>query len=55
MHFRTTVCSAAALLVLMTGMANAQDWPNRPMTMVVPFAAGGPMDFAGAHPPADVE
>jgi tripartite-type tricarboxylate transporter receptor subunit TctC len=37
------VCSAA-LLVLAAGAANAQDWPNRPMTMVVPFAAGGPMD-----------
>ena len=44
MHFRTMVCSAAALLVLATGAVNAQDWPNRTMTMVVPFAAGGPMD-----------
>ena len=24
--------------------ANAQDWPTRPMTVVVPFAAGGPID-----------
>jgi tripartite-type tricarboxylate transporter receptor subunit TctC len=24
--------------------AGAQDWPTRPLTMVVPFAAGGPMD-----------
>jgi tripartite-type tricarboxylate transporter receptor subunit TctC len=34
---------AAALLAL-TSSASAEDWPNRPLTMVVPFAAGGPMD-----------
>ncbi len=27
--------------------ASAQDWPNRPLTMVVPFAAGGPLDAIG--------
>jgi tripartite-type tricarboxylate transporter receptor subunit TctC len=27
--------------------AQAQDWPNRPLTMVVPFAAGGPVDTLG--------
>src|SRR5882757_7837385 len=43
MYFRTMICGTA-LLVLATGAANAQDWPNRPLTMVVPFAAGGPMD-----------
>jgi tripartite-type tricarboxylate transporter receptor subunit TctC len=27
--------------------ASAQDWPARPMTLVVPFAAGGPTDVLG--------
>ena len=34
----------AAPLIALASSAGAQDWPNRPMTMVVPFAAGGPMD-----------
>src|SRR3979409_1819969 len=34
----------AALAMLGIRTAAAQDWPSRPMTMVVPFAAGGPMD-----------
>jgi len=37
----------AATLACATG-AHAQDtWPNRPLTMVVPFAAGGPVDVLG--------
>jgi len=33
-----------ALLALVTGAANAQGYPNKPITMVVPFSAGGPTD-----------
>jgi tripartite-type tricarboxylate transporter receptor subunit TctC len=39
---------AAALLVSMLGAtAAAQSLPNRPLNLVVPFAAGGPSDVAG--------
>ena len=39
----TTVAALAAVLSL-TGHVAADDWPSRPITMVVPFAAGGPLD-----------
>ena len=41
--------SAAAIgaFILSTALAPADDWPTRPVTMVVPFAAGGPADAVG--------
>jgi tripartite-type tricarboxylate transporter receptor subunit TctC len=41
MPFRLFLILAA---LAMAPTAQAQDWPSRPLTMVVPFAAGGPMD-----------
>ena len=35
---------AAAAIALATTPAAAQDWPSRPLSMVVPFAAGGSFD-----------
>jgi len=36
---------AAALIA--SGAASAQDWPTRPITLVVPYPAGGPTDAVG--------
>jgi tripartite-type tricarboxylate transporter receptor subunit TctC len=36
-----------AALLTATIAASAQNYPNRPMTMVIPFAAGGPQDQIG--------
>jgi tripartite-type tricarboxylate transporter receptor subunit TctC len=36
-----------ALAEIATTSATAQDWPTRPITMVAPYAAGGPVDVIG--------
>ena len=37
---------AFATAMTLTATAAAQEWPTRPVTMVVPFTAGGPVDVA---------
>src|SRR4051812_7619009 len=36
--------AAAATLGALTAIVSAQDWPSRPITLIVPFAAGGGVD-----------
>jgi tripartite-type tricarboxylate transporter receptor subunit TctC len=38
---------AFAAISLPAAPANAQDWPNRPVKVVVPFGAGGAADRLG--------
>lgn len=44
---KTLIGASLAALLTMAGQAGAQSFPNRPMTMVIPFAAGGPTDVLG--------
>ena len=45
-RFLHLAAGAAALSAMFAtaGTVAAQDWPTRPVTMVVPYAAGGPLD-----------
>jgi tripartite-type tricarboxylate transporter receptor subunit TctC len=47
MSKRVTVVIALAAVLAATGMARAQNYPTKPVTMVIPFAAGGPTDVLG--------
>lgn len=47
MNFKRTLLRATATALLGLGLASAglaQSYPSKPITWVVPFAAGGPTD-----------
>ena len=44
---RPVIYAAVAGLFAFAGSASAQNYPNRPITMIIPFAAGGPTDVLG--------
>jgi tripartite-type tricarboxylate transporter receptor subunit TctC len=44
---RTIFGIALAMLSALAGTAGAQNFPTHPVTMVIPFAAGGPQDTIG--------
>lgn len=44
---KRTILTALAGMLALTGFAGAQNFPDRAVTMVIPFAAGGPQDTIG--------
>jgi len=42
--FITKIVAAVAVIAATAGIATAQNWPTRPVTLVVPFAAGSASD-----------
>ena len=47
---RTALCALTAIavtLVLANSAVRAEDYPSRPVQMIIPFAAGGPTDIVG--------
>lgn len=45
--FKSIAGMLLASLFALTGTAGAQEFPSRPVTMIIPFAAGGPTDVLG--------
>jgi tripartite-type tricarboxylate transporter receptor subunit TctC len=44
---RRIITAAFVAVCALIGPGHAQDYPTRPLTMVIPFAAGGPTDVLG--------
>jgi tripartite-type tricarboxylate transporter receptor subunit TctC len=44
---RKTIIATFAAVIALTGAAGAQGFPTRQLTMIIPFAAGGPTDVLG--------
>ena len=44
---KTMIAAVAAAGLVFAGSASAQNYPSRPITMVISFAAGGPTDVLG--------
>ncbi len=44
---KKSIIAAVAAVLALTGAATAQNFPERPITMIIPFAAGGPTDVLG--------
>src|SRR5262250_3227281 len=47
MKMKNMLFAAVAAMLAVMGVASAQDFPTRPVTMIIPFAAGGPQDTIG--------
>jgi tripartite-type tricarboxylate transporter receptor subunit TctC len=47
MRVFAALCAAATAFGGLLSQAEAQNFPTKPMTMVIPFAAGGPTDILG--------
>src|SRR5881296_454593 len=45
--FSRLTAAAFGLSIAIAGPALAQGYPSKPMTMIIPFAAGGPTDVLG--------